>query len=398
MSKVGNSLSPDRRAREAQVEAQENSLQPARRRGKVPSEPATPAAPAPRKKAQPAKRSEPARIPEEVRKRFVQIKNAYYFADGAKAFTDRGDRLTTPSENTEVVRSLITIAQARGWNEIVVRGSERFRREAWAAAHTAGLDVRGYKPTEFEQSRLVRSKAGRTEPGNGSGRPAPHSPERTERCPPDRQAERGTKSGALLTGTLVDHGPAPYQNNPKEPQSYYVKIETPKGDRTIWGVDLERAFKESLTQPAAGEAVGLRAIRQEPVKVRTVDRDGGGKVVGQKDLETHRNRWIVEKQEFLEQRTLAARTLLDPSIDAKQGGRRHPELTGSYLQVHAAELAAKQLRDPQDQKRFVEKVREALAASVARGEPLPPVRLREERTPDVRSRPARSPEPAHARG
>jgi putative DNA primase/helicase len=199
-------------------------------------------------------------------------------------------------------------------------------------------------------------------------------------------------------GTLVEHGRAPYQHNPKEPLSYYVKIETPKGDRTVWGVDLERAFKESLSQPVAGDLVGLRSIRQEPVKVKTPERDGEGKVVGQKDLETHRNRWIVEKQAFFDERAQAARTLRDPNIDAKQGGRRHPELTGSYLQVHAAELASKQLRDPQDQKRFVEKVREALAASVARGEPLPPVRLREERAPEVRSRTARTPEPAHARG
>jgi len=336
-------------------------------------------------------------VPDEVRKRFVQIKNAYFFADGAKAFTDKGDRLTTPSENTEVVRSLVAIAEARGWSEVVVRGSERFRREAWAAARTAGLEVRGYKPTEFEQSRLVRSVAGR------SAR-APEQP-RSERAENQEQPDAGRsgpahrdRSEALVTGRLVDHGRAPYRHDMKEPMSYYVKIETPKGDRTIWGVDLERAMKESLSQPVAGDAVGLRAIRQEPVKVKAAQRDGEGKEIGQTELETHRNRWIVEKQGFFEERAKAARTLRDASIDPKQGGRQHPELAGSYVQVRAAELASKQIRDPQDQKRFVEKVREALAASVARGEPLPPVRLREERAAEPRSRSARTPEPAHARG
>ncbi len=48
-------------------------------------------------------------VPEEVRKRFVQVRNHYYFPDGTRAFTDRGHRLTTPSENTEVVRSLVAI-------------------------------------------------------------------------------------------------------------------------------------------------------------------------------------------------------------------------------------------------------------------------------------------------
>ena len=98
-------------------------------------------------------------VAESVRRRFVQLKDEYFFPDGAKAFTDRGDRLTTQSENTEVIRSLITIAQSRGWDEVRVRGSERFRREAWAAAQTAGIEIRGFKPSEFEQSRLARTVA-----------------------------------------------------------------------------------------------------------------------------------------------------------------------------------------------------------------------------------------------
>ena len=132
--------------------------------------------------------------------------------------------------------------------------------------------------------------------------------------------------------------------------------------------------------------------------MKTPVHDAEGKLVGQKDLDTHRNRWIVEKQSFLEERARAAQTLRDTTIDPKAGGRKHPELAGTYLQVRAAELAAQSLRDPQDQKRFVEKVREALAASVARGEPLPPVRLKEERRVEPRSRPARTSEPAMARG
>ena len=67
----------------------------------------------------------------------------------------------------------------------------------------------------------------------------------------------------------------------------------------------------------------------------------------------------------------------DPSIDPKQAARRHPELVGTYLQMHAAQIAARQFRDPEDRERFVSHVRTALADAVARGEPLPPVRLKE---------------------
>ena len=326
-------------------------------------------------------------VPEEVRRRFVQVKNRYYFPDGARAFTDRGTRLTTSSENTEVVRSLIQIAEVRGWSEVTVRGTERFRKEAWFAARLAGLEVRGYQPTEFEQGRLVRT-LGRQGPA-----PVEDSVTAGDRPPPaEPEAREHEKRGGLLTGRLVDHGAAPYRQDPHEPISYFVKLETPRGERTIWGVDLERAFKESLTKPEIGDEVGLRAVRQEAVKVRAQKRDADGALI-EHDLDTHRNHWIIEKRGFFEARAQAARTVRDTSIDPKQAVKEHPELAGTYLQVHAAELAAKRIRDPEDRERFVQKVRSALADSVACGEPLPAVRLRERAPTRAPQAPEREPAP-----
>lgn len=385
----------------------ENSIQPAKRRAKAPD-------PSPRPKhrrdalrdaddraatpdlgrqqggqAASTARTSPERqrlVPDHVRKRFVQVGKHYYFADGARAFTDRGGRLTTPSENTEVIRSLVVIAEARGWSEITVRGTERFRKEAWFAARLAGLEVRGFRPTEFEQAHLVRtlSRDGRGA-AQGAAAGALSGLERREQSEGDRgngsrnsgDPARQGRQGGLLTGKLVDHGRASYRHDPREPMSYFVKIETSRGDRTIWGVDLERAMRESLSRPQIGDEVGLRAVRQEAVKVRAHERGADGKIVAEKDLDTHRNRWIIEKRAFFEARAEAARTLRDAALEPKQAVKRHPELVGTYLQVHAAELAAKQFRDPEDQQRFVTQVRSALADAVARGEPLPPVRLRE---------------------
>ena len=321
-------------------------------------------------------------VPEEIRQRFVQVKNRFYFPDGARAFTDRGNRLTTASENTEVIRSLIVIAQARGWSEITVRGTERFRKEAWFAGRRAGLNVRGYQSSEFEQGHLIRALSRERSVSSNEAAPAPAD----ARQQPDTDARNQEKRGGLLAGRLADHGRATYRHDPREPMSYFVKLETPRGNRIIWGVDLERAFKESLTKPQVGDEVGLRAIRQDAVKVRAQEQDDLGQVI-ERDLETHRNRWILEKRAFFEGRADAARTVRDATVNPKQAVQKHPELVGTYLQVRAAELAAKQFRDPQDRELFVAKVRSALADSVARGEPLPPVRLREraaERAPTSR--------------
>jgi hypothetical protein len=312
-------------------------------------------------------------IPEHIRKRFVQVGHRYYLSDGAHAFTDRGARLVTPSENTEVVRSLIAIAEARGWKEIMVTGSERFRKEAWGAATALGLKVRGFTPTEFERAHLAR-KLAREAASAEVAEPSPRSG--TPRSTDGRHSDSDRPKGPI-TGRLIDHGMAAYRHDPHEPMSYFVKIETAQGEREIWGVDLKRALQESLTQPKIGDEIGLRAVRRDTVTVREIERDSEGKVVGQKPMDTHRNRWIVERQEFFTERAAAARTLRDASIDPKQAARRHPELVGTYLQMHAAQIAARQLRDPLDQEKFVSLVRTALADAVARGEPLAPVRLKE---------------------
>ena len=66
-------------------------------------------------------------VPPEIGERFIGIGAKYYFPDGTPAFVDRGSKLTTPSENTEVIRSLMVIAQARDWRHISVTGTQRFR-------------------------------------------------------------------------------------------------------------------------------------------------------------------------------------------------------------------------------------------------------------------------------
>jgi putative DNA primase/helicase len=98
-------------------------------------------------------------VPEDVRERFVRMGRYYYFPGGNVAFEDKGKKVVTRSENTEVVRSLVEIAQARGWNDITVSGTERFRREAWRQATYAGLIVRGYEPTEQDKRQFVRDLA-----------------------------------------------------------------------------------------------------------------------------------------------------------------------------------------------------------------------------------------------
>lgn len=65
-------------------------------------------------------------------------------------------------------------------------------------------------------------------------------------------------------GVLVDHGEAPFENNPENRDSYFVTLETGDGKQnTIWGVDLNRAMEKAA--PKIGDRIGLEHKGSEPV-------------------------------------------------------------------------------------------------------------------------------------
>jgi hypothetical protein len=178
-----------------------------------------------------------------------------------------------------------------------------------------------------------------------------------------------------VTGKLIDHGRDAYRHDPNEPPSCFIRLQTRDGPREIWGQDIERAIAKSLTQPQIGEEVVLRRTGRDAVTVKRLERDAQGQLAA-KEVEAYRNRWVIETREFLEQRAAAAQVVRDESIAARDAVRQHPELTGTYLNLRAAELASRALREPVDQRRFVAQVRGALADGIERGDALQPVRFR----------------------
>ena len=67
-------------------------------------------------------------------------------------------------------------------------------------------------------------------------------------------------------GVLVDHGVAPFENDPKNRDSYFVTLSFRDGEQsTIWGVDLARAMNEA--QPKIGDRIGLEHKGSETVRL-----------------------------------------------------------------------------------------------------------------------------------
>lgn len=207
-----------------------------------------------------------------------------------------------------------------------------------------------------------------------------------------RNAPRDPRRSAdtLITGRLVAHGPANYQFRRDQDPSYFVRLVTDRGERVLWGKDLERAIKHSQTGVAIDNRVGIRRLGRETVTITDRKRDAQGQVVSQAEHLAHRNRWVVEKVQFFAERARMARRVRDEQLQAREMVREHPELKSTFLTLRAAEeFAARRIKDPQDRERFVELVRGAMTGSIRKGEPLPEVRMRA--SPEKEDRAMRDP-------
>lgn len=123
---------------------------------------------------------------------------------------------------------------------------------------------------------------------------------------PNRQdvtADAAVDAKTPIVGRLLDHGRANYKHDPDEKESYYVKLQTPGGERTIWGKDLERSMVDGKFK--AGDGISLKLNDQENVKVKANVRDGAGKVVGEQEVAAKRNEWEVKPAGLVVMRTLS---------------------------------------------------------------------------------------------
>lgn len=97
-------------------------------------------------------------VPAEVEDKYVRVGTKYYHPHNTKlvAFEDKGNKLETRSNSEQIAGAMVTIARARGWDEIRVSGSETFRRQVWLEAATHGMQVKGYKPSAADKAELAK--------------------------------------------------------------------------------------------------------------------------------------------------------------------------------------------------------------------------------------------------
>src|SRR5258708_32412411 len=136
----------------------------------------------------------------------------------------------------------------------------------------------------------------------------------------------------IVVGRFQEHGTAPYQFLAREDPSYYLKILTNRGERILWGKDLERAIAQSATHIKVGDVIGARRIGAEIVAVSTRQRDAEGQM-RESTRPARRHRWVVEKVPFFAERAKLARRVRDDQIDARKEVDRRPGLVSTCLRL-----------------------------------------------------------------
>ena len=266
--------------------------------------------------------------------------------------------MKSTAHSAAVVKAMVDRAEERGWDAVRVKGSAEFERQVWIAATARGIKALGYVPTEGDRFAMAQERErlnaerGRahaqdsgTTPSRAdlSGRQSreaagevPHDvsrrpgyarrvsmqSNRTESTPREPAivralrpllVERGDSAehvaaivavaaerlqhDRVYVGKVVGHGEAPYQFDEKNAPNYFLKLDTPSGEKTVWSVDLKRALDEISIE--VGDTIALEHRGVTPVSVGVIDRDAAGRVVGQHDEVVKRNTWYAVNIEQL---------------------------------------------------------------------------------------------------
>jgi len=274
-----------------------------------------------------------------LKKKYLAVESGFYFRDAENklAFKDRGRNLVTEHNDPDIAKAMVEVAEAKGWSKINVKGHDDFKREVWLQASLKGIEVGGYKPKDVDLARLDELQ--KTRPKNmieqdesrdvktRSLAPGKNVEQQSSKDVSARESQGATEQvkPGVISGKLLEHGPARFDFNDKNDPSYFVKVETPNGTKLHWGIDLQRAMGEAKAQ--IGEQVELERLGKKQVVVQEKQFDKSGAFTGMKEVDAERVAWEVKGEKAIAERNAAQ------ELQSSQKPEKAPELNGDYKVV-----------------------------------------------------------------
>ncbi|EFO5308538.1 hypothetical protein HMH36_004310 [Salmonella enterica] len=128
--------------------------------------------------------------------------------------------------------------------------------------------------------------------------------------PPDILPQKAPSAGPMnasheeasagLTGTLLEHGPAPYNFKKGASHSYYARLRTAEGERVVWGIELRAAIADAglknndlVTLQMVGKTTVTVDVRQVDKEGKPLLDDNGNAITRKEDRD--RNNWTARQ-------------------------------------------------------------------------------------------------------
>lgn len=152
------------------------------------------------------------------------------------------------------------------------------------------------------------------------------------------EAKLSMLGSRVYVGQLVAHGVDHFEFNPDNDRNYYVKLQGPGGEKTVWGVDLPRALEEAKVN--VGDSIALEHRGIQPVTVTVKERDASGHVVGERDETAKRNTWFAVGIEQLRAESIRRSTPPEQSASPGKEAAQRSESAQATDTTSAAQATA----------------------------------------------------------
>lgn len=305
-------------------------------------------------------------IPKTLLNKYHLVDHKFHYRNDPDkvAFEDSGKTLKTDTNDKEIAKSMVELAEAKKWESIKVKGTEEFKRTVWLEASLKGMQVKGYEPKDVDIAMLNELKKPEKEVKNSIEqvedrqkeiplkKDVPLTDKTVLEKPLTQTAEEvrqekiqnlSEKERALLTiferkmqaenftekqrdasmdqainklhdkqihvGKLVDHGHAPYKNDPKNDPSYFATLENEKGQKnTLWAKDLERTLKEQNIIKNDDIVLTYKGANKVEVNTKEIDPRTGLPTGIRIPTVTNRGQWEAQSLSKLKESTEKALT------------------------------------------------------------------------------------------
>ncbi|WP_179197476.1 LPD7 domain-containing protein [Caballeronia sordidicola] len=288
-------------------------------------------------------------------------------------FTDKGPRLATREDDRGTAADMVTVAQAKGWQQITLKGSEPFRRNAWMEAQLAGIKTHGFEPKEQDRAMLEAARreldtltitAGQRVPDASRPQSPPTAAPTTElraKQPPERRVDNlsaAASTAAAPVDTLSQAASAsPATPTPSEPTAPTPSVRST--EPTAISASAEPIVPEIRPAPVQPNQNVLLAHGAAPYKhdkdnadsyyVSYRESDGATKTVWGKDLERAIRDSGAESGDALTLENLGSRPVtVNRSIKDTEGKVVGVEQIETRLNIWDIQKQERQSPDAQD--------------------------------------------------